>query len=271
MNTEQVVSEPAYKAASLRFAMKLSLWIGVLMFLTKVGAYFITGSAAILSDAAESVVHVVAVAFAAYSLRVTERPADDCHLYGHAKIGFFSAGFEGALIGLAAIYIIGGVFTPALTPAHGQALARTMFGIICFAALFSFAGTVLGGIWADQSWGRFWGWDPKENGALLIVLWCALVLHAHWGRMIKGRGLAVLSVFGGIVTSWSWFGTNQLGVGLHSYGFMESTAFWLLLFVASQLLLMAIGLVPTARWRSPMQQDRAAAPDTAAARLMPSE
>ena len=106
MNTEQVVSEPAYKAASLRFAMKLSLWIGVLMFLTKVGAYFITGSAAILSDAAESVVHVVAVAFAAYSLRVTERPADDCHLYGHAKIGFFSAGFEGALIGLAAIYII---------------------------------------------------------------------------------------------------------------------------------------------------------------------
>ena len=181
----------------------------------------------------------------------------------------YSACFLAAF--LAAIYIIGGVFTPALTPAHGQALARTMFGIICFAALFSFAGTVLGGIWADQSWGRFWGWDPKENGALLIVLWCALVLHAHWGRMIKGRGLAVLSVFGGIVTSWSWFGTNQLGVGLHSYGFMESTAFWLLLFVASQLLLMAIGLVPTARWRSPMQQDRAAAPDTAAARLMPSE
>ena len=63
-------------------------------------------SAAILSDAAESVVHVVAVAYAAYSLRVTERPADDCHLYGHAKIGFFSAGFEGALIAAAALYII---------------------------------------------------------------------------------------------------------------------------------------------------------------------
>ena len=90
----------------LRFAMALSLWIGVLMFLIKVSAYLITGSAAILSDAAESVVHVVAVGFAAYSLRLTHRPADDCHLYGHTKIGFFSAGFEGALIGLAALYII---------------------------------------------------------------------------------------------------------------------------------------------------------------------
>ena len=47
------------------------------------------------------------------------------------------------------------------------------YGVVCFATLFSFVGTVLGGIWADQSWGRFWGWDPKENGAVLIVLWCA--------------------------------------------------------------------------------------------------
>ena len=63
----------------------------------------------------------------------------------------------------------------------GQALGTMVYGIICFATLFSFMGTVLGGIWADQSWGRFWGWDPKENGALLIVLWNAVILHARWG------------------------------------------------------------------------------------------
>ena len=90
-----------------------------------------------------------------------------------------------------------------------------IYGVVCFATLFSFVGTVLGGIWADQSWGRFWGWDPKENGALLIVIWNALILHARWGGMVKQRGMAVLAVVGNIVTAWSWFGTNMLGVGLH--------------------------------------------------------
>lgn len=91
---------------ALAFAMTLSLATGLVMFVMKTGAYLITGSAAILSDAAESVVHVAAVVFAAYSLRLSFRPADKDHLYGHAKISFFSAGFEGAMIILAAIYII---------------------------------------------------------------------------------------------------------------------------------------------------------------------
>ena len=64
-----------------------------------------------------------------------------------------------------------------------------VYGIICFATLFSFIGTVPGGIWGDQSWGRFWGWDPKENGALLIVLWNAIILHARWGGLVRERGL----------------------------------------------------------------------------------
>lgn len=89
-----------------QFAIRLSLGVGVLMFAGKVFAYLITGSAAILSDAAESVVHVAAVGFAAYSLRVSLRPPDENHPYGHEKIGFFSAGFEGAMIGIAALYIL---------------------------------------------------------------------------------------------------------------------------------------------------------------------
>jgi cation diffusion facilitator family transporter len=87
-------------------AMRLSLAIGLLMLAGKWNAYRITNSAAILSDAAESVVHVVAVAFAAYSLWLSLRPADPGHPYGHDKISFFSAGFEGLLIVIAAIYIV---------------------------------------------------------------------------------------------------------------------------------------------------------------------
>jgi cation diffusion facilitator family transporter len=89
-----------------RFAMRLSLAIGFLMLAGKIFAYWLTGSVAILSDAAESVVHVAAVSFAAYSLSVSLKPPDRSHLYGHDKISFFSAGFEGAMIVIAAIYII---------------------------------------------------------------------------------------------------------------------------------------------------------------------
>ncbi len=151
---------------------------------------------------------------------------------------------------LAIIYIIRGVFTRSLTKQTADSLARMTYGVVCFATLFSFVGTVLGGIWADQSWGRFWGWDPKENGAVLIVLWCAITLHARWGGFIRQRGLMIMAIFGNIVTSFSWFGVNMLGVGLHSYGFMEKAFPWLIGFIVSQLVLMCIAAMPLERWRS---------------------
>ena len=125
-----------------------------------------------------------------------------------------------------------------------------VYGVICFALLFSFVGTVLGGIWADQSWGRFWGWDPKENGALLIVLWCAIILHARWGGYIRRRGLMIMAIFGNVITAFSWFGVNMLGVGLHSYGFMNKAFPWLMAFVASQLAADGPGRPATQDWRS---------------------
>ncbi len=151
---------------------------------------------------------------------------------------------------LAAIYVFRGVFTRTLDKATADALGRMVYGIVCFATLFSFVGTMLGGIWADQSWGRFWGWDPKENGALIIVIWNALILHARWGGLVRQRGLMCLALFGNIVTSWSWFGTNMLGIGLHSYGFTAAAFWWLSAFIASQLALIAIANLPLARWRS---------------------
>ena len=124
------------------------------------------------------------------------------------------------------------------------------YGTLCFSIFFSFVGTVLGGLWADDSWGRFWGWDPKENGALIIVLWNALILHARWGGLVRERGLMNLAIVGNIVTSWSWFGVNMLGIGLHSYGAMDWALKSLLAFVTSQLLLIALGNLPLNWWRS---------------------
>jgi cytochrome c-type biogenesis protein CcsB len=142
----------------------------------------------------------------------------------------------------------------------GQALGKIVYGIVCFAMLFSFVGTVLGGIWADQSWGRFWGWDPKENGALIIVLWNAIILHARWDGMIGERGLMNMALFGCVVTSFSWFGVNMLGVGLHSYGFMESGFKWLTLAIIGFLLFIGAGSLPLSCWWSYRARARQAPP-----------
>lgn len=165
-----------------------------------------------------------------------------CITLGYATT--YMAGMFGVM------YLLLGVATPSLTPKMSKELVRMIYGTLCFATFFSFWGTVLGGLWADDSWGRFWGWDPKENGALIIVLWNALVLHARWGGMVRDRGLAVLAVIGNIVVSWSWFGVNELGVGLHSYGFTEGRLKMLALFVISQLVIAGIGLLPKSVWLS---------------------
>jgi ABC-type transport system involved in cytochrome c biogenesis permease subunit len=160
----------------------------------------------------------------------------------------YATTYVAGLLGL--VYIALGFFTSKLTAVLRRDLVRMTYGVLCFAIFFSFWGTVLGGLWADDSWGRFWGWDPKENGALIIVLWNALVLHARWDGMVKDRGLAVLAVAGNIAVSWSWFGVNQLGAGLHSYGFTEGVALALAVFVVSQLGVIAIGSLPKRLWRS---------------------
>lgn len=92
--------------AACQRAMRLSLIASILMLGGKISAYLITGSSAIFSDAAESVIHIFATGIAAFSLWYTHRPADRDHLYGHGKIVYFSAGFEGALILSAALVIL---------------------------------------------------------------------------------------------------------------------------------------------------------------------
>ena len=188
---------------------------------------------------------IVYVVLGVFTPRLSTVLSPEKAAVGGAAAGYAAGGVAGAAIG-------GFVAkrSAELGDSFGKTLTRMIYGIVCFATLFSFVGTVLGGIWADQSWGRFWGWDPKENGALIIVLWNALILHLRWGGMVRERGLATCAIIGNIVTSWSWFGVNLLGIGLHSYGFIQSTFWWLLAFVLSQFCLIGLGCLPLDRWKS---------------------
>jgi len=120
---------------------------------------------------------------------------------------------------------------------------RMTYGVLCFGLLLSVVGTILGGVWANDSWGRFWGWDPKENGALMIVLYELVILHARMGGYIKDFGVAVLSVVGGAIVAFSWFHVNQLGVGLHSYGFTEGVldTLWTYYFLVGGFVALSLG------------------------------
>ncbi len=167
---------------SLQFAMTLSLVIGVLMFVLKMGAYLLTGSAAILSDAAESVVHVAAVGFAFASLRLSYKPADDSHLYGHAKISFFSAGFEGGMIALAAIYII---YESIHKWLHGLQLEHLGLGT----SLTAVATLINGAL------GGYLVWLGKRKDSLILEANGKHVLTDCWTSLgvLVGLGLTLLT------------------------------------------------------------------------------
>lgn len=119
-------------------------------------------------------------------------------------------------------------------------LDSLLYGTLVFGAVFTMLGTLLGGVWADFAWGRFWGFDPKECGALFVILWAMLLLHLRVGRLVNARTFALLNCFNVIVTFLCWFGVNLLGVGLHSYGFQGGTAMWLAIFVAVDVLLIVL-------------------------------
>ncbi len=123
---------------------------------------------------------------------------------------------------------------------------RAVYGAQAFGLIFTFLGTMLGGVWADQSWGRFWGWDPKENGALVIVLWSAVLFHARLAGLIGARGFAAGSVLGIIGVLLAWLGVNLLNVGLHAYGFTSGIARGLAISCGAEILFVLL-VTPWAR------------------------
>lgn len=122
----------------------------------------------------------------------------------------------------------------------GTPLDSLLYGTLVFGAVFTIIGTLLGGVWADFAWGRFWGFDPKECGALFVILWAMLSLHLRAGRLVSRRGFTLFNSFNVVVTFLCWFGVNLLGVGLHSYGFQSGTALWLGIFVLVDVLFIVL-------------------------------
>lgn len=169
------------------FAIRLSLAVGVLMLAGKMYAYLITGSAAILSDAAESVVHVIAVAFAAFSMWLSLQPADRSHPYGHDKVGFFSAGFEGAMITLAALYII---FESVRKWLGGLEIQRIGAGTL-FVTAAALINAALGG---------FLIWRGRRHHSLILVANGKHVLTDVWTSLGVILGLVLV-----MTTGWEPF------------------------------------------------------------------
>ncbi len=124
---------------------------------------------------------------------------------------------------------------------------QNMLGVLGFGLTMSFLGTALGGVWADQSWGRFWGWDPKENGALMIVLWSAIVFHAKIAKVINPLGVAVGCILALVVVMWAWFGVNLLSIGLHSYGFASGVAGGLIAYVIAEVVFISVSVIVLGR------------------------
>ena len=165
--------------AQQRLAIRLSLIVGFLMLFGKSYAYFITGSAAILSDAAESVVHVVAVSFAAFSLWYSMQPADERHPYGHEKISYFSAGIEGTMIVIAAVYII---YVSIDKWMHGLRLERLGEG-----TGFTLAATLI-----NAALGGYLVWQGKKHKSIILIANGKHVLTDSWTSLGVIVGLVLV-------------------------------------------------------------------------------
>ena len=133
------------------------------------------------------------------------------------------------------LYLIEKIRVPKQS-AHLKSIYDNLFGVTLIALFFTLFGTILGGIWADQSWGRFWGWDPKENGALLIVLWQLMMVHMRLSGLAKPDSFALGMVLNNIVVIMAWFGVNLLSIGLHSYGFASGIAVNIIIFTLVEII-----------------------------------
>ena len=162
-----------------QFAIRLSMIVGFMMLLGKTYAYSITGSAAILSDAAESVIHVFAVSFAAFSLWLSLKPADESHPYGHEKVTFFSAGMEGMMIAIAAVFII------------YVSIAKWMSGLelqnLAEGTLFTVGAAVI-----NAGLGGYLVWQGKRNRSLVLIANGKHVLTDSWTSFAVILGLLLV-------------------------------------------------------------------------------
>ena len=154
----------------------------------------------------------------------------------------YAAGMFASFLGLAWL-VLNAIGFRRGDEAFHKSIVRATYGVTAFGLVFAVFGTIYGGVWANDSWGRFWGWDPKENGALMICIAQVALLHARMAGMVRDFGFCVAASLTGIVVAFSWFHVNLLGIGLHAYGFSSATKVALFQYYAIQGGLTALGVV----------------------------
>jgi len=114
-------------------------------------------------------------------------------------------------------------------------LNRLLYGIVLAGCAFLAAGTIFGAVWANQAWGRYWGWDPKETWSLITLLGYAALLHGRLIGWFRSFGLAIGSIICFQLVLMTYYGVNfVLGAGLHAYGFGSGGLGWVLLYVLAE-------------------------------------
>lgn len=134
------------------------------------------------------------------------------------------------------IYLIGMAYYKRETPAL-MLVVKSLLQVVYAGVALLVAGTLLGGIWAAQSWGRFWDWDPKESWAFVSICIYLLWIHAYRFGKIQHFGLSVGAILGFLAISFTWYGVNYiLGTGLHSYGFGTGGSYYYYSYIFAELL-----------------------------------
>lgn len=137
---------------------------------------------------------------------------------------------------LAHLYLIG-TWWYAQQSSITTLLARSILHTMYIGVALLIPGTILGGVWAAESWGRFWDWDPKESWAFISACVYLLIIHAYTFRRIGDFGLAIGAIAGIVAISFTWYGVNYiLGTGLHSYGFGSGGEQYYFIYIAAELL-----------------------------------
>lgn len=157
------------------------------------------------------------------------------------------------LIGaVAACYVLSRPFG-APGPRQMQGLLRAMSYLTLAALVLTALGVVLGAVWAREHLGRFWGWDPKECAALVVLLWDAAMIAIIRKRLLGDHAVVLLGFGGNVVVALAWFGAAALGLGLHSYGVPPLTL-PIVLFVIAQPGLACLGFIPAGALRRRVRQ-----------------
>ncbi|MDF1810367.1 MAG: cytochrome c biogenesis protein CcsA [Phycisphaerales bacterium] len=141
---------------------------------------------------------------------------------------------------LAHIYLVRDVLLRRQSARNNRVIVQ-VYRVMQVGVIMLTAGTILGGVWAADSWGRFWGWDPKETWSLISIITYFTMLHARHVGWIRDFGLAVAAVVGFLAIVWTFYGVNYvMASGLHSYGFGSGGELWVLLWAIAEAIFIGI-------------------------------